>query len=171
MFPTLLAKLLLTSVKAQFNTLHLRDYVPILILQHKAFPLDSFTYSLPKCTLWCVKYAACIHLIPQTAALKHSTYSPSAITSGFYHEVFPVSRHKRLSYVSKTKPCHRLTVLKKALLNSSSPRIIVIIFRRIEKNLKLVCSEYFNWVFNKAFKCTVFYPNSFFGKGKRLANE
>lgn len=147
--------------------------VPIFILQDKAFPLGCFTYSLLKWTLWCVKYAACIRPIPRTAALKHSSYSPSTVTSGFYHETFPVSRHKRLSYVHKTKPCQRLTAVKHALLNAFSPRIFVIIFTTIEMNLKFsrFSSKYFNWVYNKALRCTVFYPRSFFGKGKRLANE
>lgn len=63
-----------------------------------------------------------------------------------------------------------MTVSEQALLNSLSPGIIVIVFTRIEKNLVLVCNEYFNWLFNKALKCTVFHPNSFSGKEKRLAN-
>lgn len=121
-----------------FQWLHMHDCLYLHSFYNKAFPLGSLTYSLLKCTLWCVKYAACIRLIPHTAALKHSTHSPSAITSGFYHNPFPVSRHKRLSYVHKPKLYQRLTVLKQALLNSLSPRIIAIVFRRTEKNLELV---------------------------------
>lgn len=59
----------------------------------------------------------------------------------------------------------------KLSLTLFSSAIICIIFTRIEKNLALVCSEYFDWVFNKALKCSAFHPNSFFGKEKRLASE
>lgn len=111
--------------------------VPILILQNKAFPLGCFTYSLLKWTLWCVKYAVCIRPIPQTAALKHSSYSLSTVTSGFYNETFPVSRHKRLSYVHKTKPCQILTIVKCALLNTFSPKFFVLFSQWLKRTLNL----------------------------------
>lgn len=63
--------------------------------------------------------------------------------------------------------------MKHALPNAFSLKILVIIFTIIEKNLELsrFSSKYFNWVYYKALKCIVFYPKSFFGKGKKLANE
>lgn len=65
--------------------------------------------------------------------------------------------------------------MKCALLNTFSPKIFSIIFIRIDKNLEFsrFSDKCFNWGYNKALKCIVFYPKSCFGKRKRksLANE
>lgn len=172
-FPTLLAKLLLISGKAEFNTLHMHDYSMYLysfynIKPSHWVPSPIHFWSAPYDVLNMLRASA------QFPRLLHWNIQPTLPAQS--HLAFITKPFQFLctkDYLMSVKQNHATDwqYWSKLSLILFLLELLLLFSQELKRTLNSFCSEYFNWVFNKALKCTVFYLNSFFGKGKRLANE